>query len=114
MRVDFFRGILRTDTGASVAAYWARADSGVTAILDAAEETFRIEDKDVILEEELITSIDLVDPDPDLAQTIIDAILTGGHLKKPGIKGKGEAVLFVLVNEALHELEEIARSEELL
>jgi hypothetical protein len=112
VRVDFFRGILRTDTSASVIAYWARADSGATAILDAAEETFRIEDKDVILEEELIASIDLVDLDPDLAQTVIETILTGGHLKKPGIKGKGEAVLFVLVNEALHELEEIARSEE--
>ncbi len=112
MKIDFFTGILRTDKGASVGAYWASADSGYTAILDGAEETFRIKDRIVILKEELITSIDLVDLDPDLAQTIIDTILKRGYLKKPGIKDKGDAVLFVLVNEALLELEEIARSEE--
>ncbi len=104
--------MLRTETGDEVIAYWARTDSGDTAILYSAEETFRITDRSVILKEELITSIDLFDLDPDLAQTIIDTILTRGYLKKPGIKDKGEAVLFVLVNEAIHELEEIARSEE--
>jgi hypothetical protein len=114
VKVYFFTGILRTDTGDEVVAYWARTDSGDTAILYSAEETFRITDRSVILKEELITSIDLFDLDPDLAQTIIDTILTRGYLKKPGIKGKGEAVLFVLINEAIHELEEIARSEEVL
>jgi hypothetical protein len=29
----------------------------------------------------------------------------------PGVKGKGEAVLFVLLNEAIHELTEIAEDE---
>jgi hypothetical protein len=113
MRVDFFTGVMRTRTGDEVAAYWARTDSGDTAILDASDETFLIKDRTAILKEETITSIDLLDLDPDLAQTIIDTILTRGYLKKPGIKDKGEAVLFVLVNEVLHELEEIARSEEI-
>jgi hypothetical protein len=112
MRVDFFKGVLQTDTGDEVIAYWAHTDSGDTAILDSGKETFRIKDGTDILKEELITSVDLLDLDQDLVQTIIDAILTGGYLKKPGIKGKGEAALFVLVNEALHELEEIARWED--
>jgi hypothetical protein len=113
VRVDFFTGVLRTESGDEVVAYWAQTDSGDTAIPDSGEETFRIKDRTAILKEEPITSIDLVDLDQDLAQTIIDTILTRGYLKKPGVKHKGEAVLFVLVNEALHELEEIARSEEL-
>ena len=114
MKVDFFRGILRTDTGDEVIAYWARSESGHTAIPDSGKETFRVKDKTAFLKEELVTSVDLVDLDQDLVQTIIDTILTRGYLKKPGIKGKGEAVLFVLVNEALHELEEIVRTEEAL
>ena len=100
MIVDFFTGVF-DQTGGEVIAYWARTDSGDTAILDSAEETFRIKDRTVILKEETVTSIDLVDFDQDLAQTIINTILTRGYLKKPGIKDKGEAVLFVLVNEAL-------------
>jgi len=106
--------VLRTDTGDEVVAYWARADSGATAILDSTEETFPIKDRTAILKEDLVTSIDLVDLDQDLVETIINTILTRGYLKKPGIKDKGEAVLFVLVNEAIQELEEIARTEEIL
>ncbi len=112
MKVDFFTGILRTETGDEVAAYWARTDSGDTAILDAANETFLIKDRTAILKEEPVASVDLFDLDQELVETLINTILTRGYLKKPGIKDKGDAVLFVLVNEVLHELEEIARSEE--
>ncbi len=112
MKVDFYTGILRTKTGDEVVAYWAHTDAGVTAILDSAEETFPISNQSEILKKELITSLDLLDLDQDSVQAIISTILKRGYLKKPGIKDKGEAVLFVLVNEALHELEEIARSEE--
>ncbi|MGO9121322.1 MAG: hypothetical protein ACLQPD_27395 [Desulfomonilaceae bacterium] len=113
MKVDFFTGILRTETGDEVAAYWAHTDAGDTAILDPSKEPFSIKDQSDILKKEPITSIDLLDLDKDLVQTIIDMILTRGYLKKPGIKDKGEAVLFVLVNEALQEMEEVARSEEI-
>ncbi len=113
MKVDFFTGTLRTQTGAEVTAYWAVTDSGVTAIVNSAEETFPIQNPGDILTQEPITSLDLLDLDPDQAKPIIEAILAGGYLKKPGIKGKGDAVLFVLANEAVHELEQIARSEEL-
>ena len=113
MKVDFFTGILRTKTGNEVVAYWAHTDAGDTAILDPAEDTFTIDDRGDILKKELVASLDLFDVDQDSAQAIINTILTRGYLKKPGIKNKGEALLFVLVNEALHELEEIARSEEI-
>ncbi len=113
MKVDFFTGTLRTETGNEAVAYWAHTDSGDTAILDPPEEPFSIKDQSAILKKGLITSIDLLDLEQDLAQTIIDTILTRGYLKKPGIKDKGEAVLFVLVNEALQEMEEVARSEEI-
>ena len=112
MKVDFFTGILRTQNGDEIVAYWAHTDSGDIAIPDSAEETFPINDQGDILKKELITSLDLLDIDQNSAQAVINTILTRGYLKRPGIKDKGEAVLFVLVNEALHELEEIARSEE--
>jgi hypothetical protein len=113
VKVDFFTGTLRTETGDEVVVYWAHTDSGDTAILDPPKEPFSIKDQSDILKKELITSIDLLDLDKDLVQPIIDTILTRGYLKKPGIKDKGEAVLFVLVNEALQEMEEVARSEEI-
>ena len=114
MRVDFFKGVVQAETGEESVVYWARATSGNVAVFDGTKKTCRLEDQGVIVDEEHVTAIDLPDLDQDLVDAVVKRVLIGGYLKKPGIKDKGEAVLFVVVNEALQQLEEIARAEELL
>ena len=53
----------------------------------------------------IITSLDLTGLDEDSTRTIVRNILQGDYLEKPGVRGKGDAVLFMLVNEAIHVLE---------
>ena len=114
VRVDFFKGVVQADTGEEAVVYWARATSGDIAVFDGAKQTCRLEDQGIIVGEEHVTAIDLPGLEQDLVDAVVKRVLIGGYLKKPGIKDKGEAVLFVMVNEALQQLEEIARSEELL
>ncbi len=49
-----------------------------------------------------MTTLDLPGLDREGVEVITGNILKGGYLDMPGVKGKGEAVLFMLVNEALH------------
>ena len=63
------------------------------------------------LDVEPVTTLDLPGLDREGVEVITGNILKGGYLDMPGVKGKGEAVLFILVNEAIHELAEIAKDE---
>ncbi len=75
MKVDFFdRRATHPRTGDEVIAYWASTDFGEHPADSGLNRSRvnRIKDRTTILKEELITSIDLFDLEPDLAQTIID------------------------------------------
>ncbi len=45
---------------------------------------------------------------------LITNILTGGYLDKPGVRSAGEAVLYILVNEAIHQLKELSVNSEII
>lgn len=60
-----------------------------------------------VLASELIVVLDLSGLDKDSAELIMDTILKDGFLDKRGVKGSGDAVLFMVVNEALQRLAEI-------
>jgi hypothetical protein len=64
-----------------------------------------------IIDSEIIASIDLEGLDEAALRFVVRSILRKGHLSKPGVKGKGDAVLFVLVNEALHDLESLKEDD---
>jgi hypothetical protein len=111
MMVTFYKGTLRTETGAEVAVSWAETDFGVTALISGSDELVHDLKSEQIADVEPVTTLDLPGLDREAVEVIIGNILKGGYLDMPGVKGKGEAVLFILVNEALHRLAEIAKDE---
>lgn len=111
MVVTFYKGTVRTETGAEVAVSWAETDFGVTALVSGSDELVHDPKLEQISDVELVTTLDLPGLDREGVEVIAGNILKGGYLDMPGVKGKGEAVLFILVNEALHRLAEIAKDE---
>jgi hypothetical protein len=111
MVVTFYKGVLRTETGTEVAVSWAETDFGVTALDSGSDELVHELKLEQIADVAPVTTLDLPGLDRDGVEVIVDNILKGGYLDMPGVKGKGEAVLFILVNEAIHELAEIAEDE---
>jgi hypothetical protein len=111
MMVTFYKGTLRTETGAEVAVSWAESDFGVTALVTGSDELVHKLRLKQIADVEPVTTLDLGGLDREGVEVITGNILKGGYLDMPGVKGKGEAVLFILVNEALHRLSEIAEDE---
>jgi hypothetical protein len=111
MLVTFYKGTLRTDTGCDIAVSWAETDAGVTALVSGSDELIRELDLEQISTVEPVAVFDLPGLDREGVEVIVGSILKGKYLDMPGVKGKGEAVLFVLVNEALHQLAEIAAEE---
>lgn len=111
MMVIFYKGTLITETGAEACVSWAETDFGVTALVSGSDELVRELRLEQIADVEPVTALDLPGLDREGIEVIVGNILTGGYLDMPGVKGKGEAVLFILVNEALHRLSEIAKDE---
>jgi hypothetical protein len=111
MIVTFYKGALRTETGDEVAISWAETDFGLTALISGSDKLVHELDVERLAASELITRIDLPGLDREGFEVIAGSILKGGYLDMPGVQGKGEAVLFVLLNEAIHELGEIAKDE---
>lgn len=107
MKVDFCRGFLRNKTRGRIPKDWARTPHGILALTeDPPYESQFLNESDVIIDH-TITTVDLTGLDEDLTNTIVRNILQGGYLDKPGVNGKGDAVLFMLVNEAIHVLESV-------
>jgi hypothetical protein len=110
MRVTFYKGVVRTESGEERAAAWATTPFGSMGLL-AGTDLLAFEGFENIARAESVAGFDLPGVDREGVETIVRSILMGGYLDKPGVKGKDEAVLFMLANEAIHKLEEIARDE---
>jgi len=112
MTVDFFRAILKENSASDSQVWCAITPFGIRA--------FRQDRDDIVLDltmndlagAESIAAVDLSGLDRDLFEAIVDLILKSGLLGKPGVRHKGDAVLFMLTNEALHALNQVMREEE--
>ncbi len=113
MRVEFFTGVIKTDSGEESRAVWARMEYGCTILMAGSRKLVHTAEVNGIVAEDKVTRLDLPGIGRDMVETIVAGVLKGGILEKPGIKGKDDAVLFVLLNEALQQLEEASRDEEL-
>ncbi len=111
MMVNFYKGTVTTKTGIEVSVSWAETDSGVSALVSGSDELVHELDEKQVTVVEPMASLDLPGLDSEGIAVIVGNILRGGYLDMPGVKGKGEAVLFMLVNEAIHRLAEIAKDE---
>ena len=110
MPTQFFRGALKRPSGPITKASWAVTQFGMFVCFQS--ETPKVElVMDVqVIQSEFVTIVDFEDLDRENVEVLVTGILKGGYLDKPGVRNKGDAVLFVLVNEALRELEKIERS----
>jgi len=107
MHVTFYKGAIeiRGNSGpGKLVVYWAVAREEVFAVSGPSYEPLADFDPGQAIESEFITELDLTGVDREGLVTMVENILTGGYLDKPGVKGKGEAVLYILVNEALQAL----------
>jgi hypothetical protein len=109
MIVNFYKGTLRKESEVDLGVSWAETDFGVTALVSGSDELVPELKLEQITDVESVTTLDLPGLDRGGVEVIVENILKGRYLSMPGVKGKGEAVLFILVNEALHQLAEIAK-----
>jgi len=105
MKLVFCKGKLRNAQGEDVVASWADTPSGILTLpTDAGGGLIRV-DAVSIVESDQVATLDLSGLDNDAMEAVVENVLKRGYLDKPGIRGKDEAILFVLVNEVLTELE---------
>jgi hypothetical protein len=109
--VRFCKGVFVPDEQTEVSGSWAETPFGILTLgEDPGRELQRIAADRIVTSEE-VAVVDLAGAAPEAMEHIVWNILGRGLLDKPGIASKGDAVLFVLVNEVLHELEAITRKE---
>lgn len=111
MRIGFFRGRVAAMGVEGPWLWWAQNGSEFWVLDEDSEEVSRGFNAPKTVYVERITELELPEIDEEGVETIIINILKGGYLKKPGVKDSGEAVLFILVNEALQILSESEKDE---
>ncbi|MBI4962789.1 MAG: hypothetical protein HY913_05875 [Desulfomonile tiedjei] len=112
MKVDFFTGVLKEGAQPGVRVWCAVTPFGIRALKEDRETIILDLAMERLSTPEPIVTVDLAGLDRNSAETIVDLILQSGLLGKPGVKHKGDAVLFMLTNEALHALAQVMREEE--
>jgi hypothetical protein len=111
MNVEFFTAILKEGAAPDDRIWCATTPFGLRAFRqDRDEIVLDLTIHDLSHAESIIT-LDLTALERDLFEAIVDLILKSGLLGKPGVKGKGDAILFMLTNEALHALAQITRED---
>ncbi len=104
MKVQFFTGVLQSEEGHVIPVAWARSEFGVRVqVFDQIRE---IEASELgrLSESILVTVVDLEGLDSVNSNYIVDALLKGRYYNRPGVRGKLDTALYLLVNEALGEL----------
>ncbi|MBM4328441.1 MAG: hypothetical protein FJ118_14920 [Deltaproteobacteria bacterium] len=113
MEVHFCKGSILKPDGRRLECEWAVTRFGILALSDRGAHELEILPAASVVSSEIIASVDLEGLDEGALRFVVRSILKRKHLSKPGVKGKGDAVLFVLVNEALHDLAK-ANEEEMV
>ncbi|MGC8660703.1 MAG: hypothetical protein ACP5U1_16680 [Desulfomonilaceae bacterium] len=104
MIVSFFEGFAVGLDGARRVVVWAEGPFGNLAMIESEIKTVEIDEIDLFQDKRLLTTVDLAGLDTDDSSYVIRAILVGKYHSRPGVSGKHDAALFMLVNEALNEL----------
>jgi hypothetical protein len=111
MDVIFYKGVVKTSKDTEVRGAWARTAFGIIGLLERHSESLSRIKAETIVREEFVTSCDLEGCGPTETEFLIGRILRGKYLERPGVKDRGDAVLFLLLNEAIHRLAEIETDE---
>jgi hypothetical protein len=111
MKIGFFRGRVAVEGADEPWLWWSQTGNEFWVFDEDSDEVIRGFNPPATIYVERITEFELPEIDEEAIETIIINILKGGYLEKPGIKDSGEAVLFILVNEALQMLSEAENDE---
>jgi len=106
--VEFCKGYVKNDAGDETAVYIAITQFDTIVIAEDSREIVSEMDAEHSVVTESITRIVLPGVDREGVEVIVGNILEGGYLTRPGSRLAGDALLFTLVNEAIHVLEETA------
>ncbi len=109
MLVRFSRGVIKKE-GKEFQAFWAESDFGLRISLGASA-FIEVGQAYEIVTGENVACLELPDIGREDIEFLIQRILEGNYLEKPGAAGNSDAVLFMLVNEALNELARLAAEE---
>jgi hypothetical protein len=109
--VRFYKGVVIADETTGACSSWAETPFGLLGFLEGSQGELHTIAPDRIENSQQITTVELTGLDREGVELIVLNILQRGLLDKPGIASKGDAVLYVLLNEVLHELQAIARLE---
>jgi len=108
MKIELFRGVIKDACGSQIEAWCARTPFGIRAVpVDEGSAEIRIADPQQTSVLEVVTTIDVAGLDRDSLEFLVDTILQKGYLARNGVIGKGDAVLFLVTNDALQALEQI-------
>jgi hypothetical protein len=107
MKIGFFRGRVSTPDGAESKLWWAQMGTEFWVSYEGSDEVRHGFEPRAVISVERITELELPDIGNEEVETIIVNILKGGYLEKPGVQGRGESLLFILVNEAIQKLSDI-------
>jgi|WetSurMetagenome_2_1015567.scaffolds.fasta_scaffold1099659_1 hypothetical protein len=102
--VFFFEGIFCGSDGDSLPIVWAESPFDNRIRTYSRIGSFADFEIDRITEKRSVTSIDLSGLEAEDAIFIIDAILRGRYYDRPGVRGKHDSALYLLVNEAISTL----------
>lgn len=108
MKVDFCKGFIRSKARGKIPMTWACTPHGILAAAEDPPYELRLLEEPDVVADHIIATVDLTDLEEGPANEIIRNILQGRYLEKPGVQDKGDAVLFMLVNEAIQVLESAA------
>jgi len=112
MNADFFRAVLKENSASGAQVWYAITPFGIRAAKQDRDDIVLDLTMNDLAGVESIATVDLSGLDRDLFEAIVDLILKSGLLGKPGVRRKGDAVLFMLTNEAVHALTQVMREEE--
>jgi len=112
MEVTFCRGLVRHETQGTVHASWACTPFGILCLPDGDDGGLQLIATESIALSEPVADVDLAGADREGVEAIVSAILKGGHLDETGVKDRGEAVLFIMLNEVLHDLQRLREEED--
>lgn len=104
MIVTFFEGIINSEEGLTTPVIWAQSSFGIRALVNNDIREVQSLELSGLAAGKPLTLVNLEDLNTDDAAYVIDAILKGNYCRKPGVLGKIDAALYLLVNEALGEL----------
>lgn len=104
MKVTFYKGILQGAAGEPSQTCWAETPHGIMVCADEEEIRVTVIQPPGVLSSDPVTTVDMTGVDRDGLEVLVANILCRGYLDKPGVRNGGDAVLYILVNEALHQM----------